>query len=85
MTKGIGYFFVDVDKDADRGKGEVLFKRIDPYDVFVDPMSRDLLFRDANFIMVRKNFMNVSYVIVLPHMSVFRLKNALRNVINFPL
>jgi len=55
LTKGIGYFMVDVDKDADRGMGEVVFKRIDPYDVYVDPASRDFLFRDANFISVRKN------------------------------
>ena len=46
---------IDVDKDADRGMGEVVFKRIDPYDVFVDPASRDFLFRDANFISIRKN------------------------------
>ena len=55
LTKGIGYFMVDVDKDADKGMGEVVFKRIDPYDVYVDPASRDFLFRDANFISVRKN------------------------------
>ena len=55
LTKGIGYFMVDVDKDADRGMGEVVFKRIDPYDVYVDPASRDFLFRDANFISIRKN------------------------------
>ena len=34
LTKGIGYFLVDIDKDADRGMGEVRFNRIDPYDVF---------------------------------------------------
>ena len=55
LTKGIGYFMVDVDKDADKGMGEVVFKRIDPYDVYVDPASRDFLFRDANFISIRKN------------------------------
>jgi len=55
LTKGVGYFMVDVDRDADRGMGEVEFKRIDPYDVYIDPASRDFLFRDANFISVRKN------------------------------
>ena len=55
ITKGIGYFMVDVDPDQDRGLGEVIFKRIDPYDVYVDPASRDFLFRDAAFISVRKN------------------------------
>ena len=55
LVKGVGYFLVDVDQDADHGKGEVTFSRIDPYDVFVDPSSRDFLFRDAAFIMIKKN------------------------------
>jgi len=55
LVKGIGYFFIDVDRNKDNGRGEVVFKHIDPFDVFVDPMSRDFLFRDAAFIQVRKN------------------------------
>ena len=55
LTKGIGYFLIDVDRDMDRGLGEVVFKRVDPYDVYVDPASTDFLFRDAGFISVRKN------------------------------
>ena len=54
LVKGLGYFLVDVDQDADHGKGEVTFSRVDPYDVFVDPASRDFLFRDAGFIMIKK-------------------------------
>ena len=54
LAKGIGYFLVDVNQDDDHGKGEVVFSRIDPYDVFVDPVSRDFLFRDAGFIMIKK-------------------------------
>jgi len=54
LVKGIGYIHVDVDADADRGMGEVVFKQIDPFDVFVDPMSKDLMFRDASYVMVRK-------------------------------
>jgi len=55
LVKGVGYFLIDVDQDADHGKGEVIFSRVDPYDVFVDPSSRDFLFRDAAFIMIKKN------------------------------
>ena len=55
LTKGIGYFLVDIDRDMDRGMGEVVFKRVDPYDVYTDPASTDFLFRDAGFISVRKN------------------------------
>ena len=54
LVKGIGFFLVDVDQDKDNGKGEVVFSRVDPYDVFVDPASRDFLFRDAGFIIVKK-------------------------------
>ena len=66
LTKGIGYFLVDVDKDADRGLGEVRFNRIDPYDVYVDPASRDFLFRDANFIIIRKNIARTRLINMLP-------------------
>jgi|TARA_Y100000310_G_scaffold337517_1_gene424754 hypothetical protein len=55
LIKGLGYFFVDVDSDADMGKGEVVFRRIDPFDVYVDTASRDFLFRDASYIIVKKN------------------------------
>ena len=54
LTKGCGYFFMDIDQDLDNGKGDVVFKKIDPYDVYPDPMSRDFLMRDASFIIVRK-------------------------------
>ena len=69
LTKGIGYFLVDVDKDADRGMGEVMFKRLDPYDVYVDPASRDFLFRDANFISVRKNVSKTQLANIFPEFA----------------
>ena len=34
--------------------GEVTIEQPDPFDVFVDAKSRDILFRDASYIMVRK-------------------------------
>jgi len=69
LTKGVGYFLVDVDKDADRGMGEVRFSRLDPYDVFVDPASRDFLFRDANFIQVKKNIARSRLMNMLPEFA----------------
>ena len=69
LTKGIGYFLVDVDKDADRGMGEVRCSRLDPYDVYVDPASRDFLFRDANFIQVRKNIARTRLINMLPEFA----------------
>ena len=69
LTKGIGYFMVDIDRDADRGMGEVEFKKIDPYDVYVDPASRDFLFRDANFISVRKNVSKTQLMNLFPEFA----------------
>jgi hypothetical protein len=69
LTKGIGYFMVDVDRDADRGMGEVEFQKIDPYDVYVDPASRDFLFRDANFISVRKNVSKTQLMNLFPEFA----------------
>ena len=54
ITKSLGYMMVTVDPDADNGMGDVILKNVEPFDVFVDPKSRDLLFRDASFIMIRK-------------------------------
>ena len=45
---------VNVDKDADNGMGEVTIQQPEPFDVYIDPKSRDMLFRDAAFIMIRK-------------------------------
>ena len=54
VTKGVGYLLVTVDKDADNGLGEVVVQQPEPFDLYVDPKSRDMLFREAAFIMVRK-------------------------------
>ena len=66
FTKGIGYMMVDVDADKDRGMGEVVFKRIDPFDVYIDPMSRDFLFRDASYIVVKKDLPKNHLINLLP-------------------
>tara|TARA_Y100000593_G_scaffold39183_1_gene75744 strand:+ start:11164 stop:13467 length:2304 start_codon:yes stop_codon:yes gene_type:complete len=54
VTKGVGYMLVSVDKDADNGMGEVTLTQPEPFDVYIDPKSRDMLFRDAAFITIRK-------------------------------
>jgi len=55
LVKGIGYMQVDIDPDQDRGLGEVVFNSVNPFDVYVDPTSRDFLFRDASYIIVKKD------------------------------
>jgi len=54
ITKSIGYLQVSVDVNQDYGMGEVVLKQPEPFDLFVDPKSRDMLFRDASYIMLRK-------------------------------
>jgi len=54
ITKGVGYLLVGVDQDADDGMGEVKIEQPEPFDIYVDPKSRDMLFRDAAFVLIRK-------------------------------
>lgn len=54
VTKSVGYLMVDVDANADRGMGEVVIKNPNSFDLYVDPKSRDPLYRDASFILCRK-------------------------------
>ena len=54
VTKSVGYLMVTVDQNSDEGLGDVKVKQPEPFDVFVDPKSRDMLFKDASFIMIRK-------------------------------
>jgi len=54
VTKGLGYLLVSVDKDMDNGMGEVVITQPEPFDVYIDPKSRDMLFKDAAFVLIRK-------------------------------
>jgi hypothetical protein len=54
ITKSVGYLMVTVDPDSDNGMGDVVIKQPEPFDVYIDPKSRDLLFRDAAFVLIRK-------------------------------
>ena len=66
LVKGLGFFKIDVDPNADRGTGEVIFNSVDPYDVYVDPQSRDFLFRDASYIIVQKNLSKTTLTNLFP-------------------
>ena len=55
LTKSLGWFNIYADTMADRGMGETMFNSIAPDTVYVDPTCRDLMFRDAAFIIVAKN------------------------------
>ena len=64
ITKSLGWLHIVVDPDADRGMGEVKIEQPEPFDIHVDPKSRDMLFRDASYLMIRK---------VLPKAQLIRL------------
>lgn len=55
LITGLGYIYCYVDKYADDGLGEVKFGYVDPDDVYVDPNSKDPLFRDAEAILIVKH------------------------------
>ncbi len=54
VTRSVGYLMVDVDPNKDNGMGEVIIKNPSSFDLYVDPKSRDPLFRDASHILIRK-------------------------------
>ena len=74
-TKSVGYFKVFVDPHADRGLGEVRIDTIEPFDVFIDPKSRDIFYRDAAYIMVHKVIPESHLEKILPEYS-RKIKNA---------
>jgi len=66
ITKGVGYLMISVDANMDRGMGEVTIQQPDPFDVYVDPKSRDPLFRDASHIVVRKLMTKTQLINISP-------------------
>ena len=54
ICKGVGYLLVSVDRNMDNGMGEVVVQQPEPFDLYVDPKSRDMLLRDAAYILIRK-------------------------------
>ena len=75
LTRGVGFFMVDVDPDQDRGMGEVIFKRVDPFDVYIDPASRDFLYRDASYIIIKKDLPKSQLINLMPEHSI-KIKKA---------
>ena len=53
-VKGMGVMCAYVDPMMDFGRGEVCIKAIDPFDIYIDPASRDTFCRDASNIIISK-------------------------------
>ena len=73
ICKSIGYVLVTVDTDMDNGMGEVVLQQPEPFDIYVDPKSRDMMFRDASYVLIRK---------VLPKSHVVKLFPQYKRKIN---
>ncbi len=54
ICKSVGYMLLTVDPDKDNGMGEVVIQQPEPFDIYVDPKARDMLFRDASYVLIRK-------------------------------
>ena len=53
LTKGLGWWHINVDANLDRGSGEVIYGNENPWTVFVDPTAKDILYRDANWMLIK--------------------------------
>lgn len=69
VTKSVGYMMVDVDANMDNGMGEVVLKNPNSFDLYVDPKSRDPLFRDASHILIRKVLPKEQLLSIYPEYS----------------
>jgi hypothetical protein len=78
-VKGLGYYHVYFDPYADFGKGEVKLVACDPYEVYVDPSSRDPFFRDAAHLLVVKLLTSEQIQRFMPTLAPMILKFAERS------
>ena len=73
LTKSVGYFFVDIDRDADRGHGEVKIYNLDTWDVLVAEQSIRMDAEDSPYIIINKIFPKSQLINALP-----RYKNEIK-------
>ena len=66
---GLGYFLAYIDKEADYGRGEIKFKHLNPFKVYVDPNSRDRYFQDASGMMVSNIMSRMQLLDAYPQLS----------------
>jgi hypothetical protein len=66
---GLGYFYAYIDKEADYGRGEIKFKHLNPFKVYVDPNARDRYFGDATGMMVSNIMSKMQLLDVYPQLA----------------
>lgn len=79
LSKSVGYVEIGVDPDMDDGLGEVVISSEEPWNVLVDPHSRDPFYRDASYIMVFKDLTVERALIEFPQFSKSTLQNMAMN------
>lgn len=63
---GLGYMMAYKDPNADWGKGEVNLTNVPALDLYVDPNSKDRLFRDAAHILIAKRQTEAQLIAFMP-------------------
>ena len=63
---GLGYMMAYKDPNADWGKGEVYITNVPYLDLYVDPNSKDRLFRDAEHILIAKRMTESQLIAFMP-------------------
>lgn len=79
LSKSLGYMKVVIDPDEDDGMGEVKIESEEPWNVVVDPHSRDPFFRDASYMLVAKDLSIEKAEIEFPQFSRTQLLNMADN------
>ena len=77
ICKSVGYILLTVDPDRDNGMGEVVLQQPEPFDIYVDPKARDMLLRDASFVLIRKVLPKTHVLTLFPDQK--RKINAAKN------
>lgn len=79
-VKGLGYLVVYWDPDYDFGKGEIRVEDVEPYNVFVDPLSKKRDFSDARHIIIRHTWTKEQIMATFSGITDKFFKNAVKNV-----
>lgn len=56
FVRGLGALMPYIDQIADGGRGEIKIREIEPFDIYIDPNSRDAFASDASDIIISREF-----------------------------
>lgn len=79
IITGLGYLAIRIDGNQDRGKGELIFEYRDNFNIRVDPLSTDPLFKDASYIIYRASLPKSEIIRMMPDKKEIILKASGQN------